>query len=230
MTWRKAIQGVLRRHGYVLRREPELSAFLRSREVDLVLDVGANIGQFAGELRHLGYRGRISSFEPIAAIHATLAARAAGDPLWTTLRTAVGAVPGEATINVSDLDVFSSLRVPTPTVLAFDPRSAAVRTEQVPVAALDALVGADPALAPFLKVDTQGYEREVLAGAERTLERATGLLLELSMADLYEGAWRFPEAIDTIDRLGFVPAQMRMNTPMRDGVSALEFDCLFRRK
>ncbi|HEU0043302.1 FkbM family methyltransferase [Sphingomonas sp.] len=228
--WRKAVQAALRQRGYVLRREPELSAFLRSRAVDLVVDVGGNVGQFASELRHLGYRERIWSFEPVQAIHAQLARTAATDARWRTTRTALGAQPGTASINVSDLDVFSSLRSATPTAVAFDPRSAALRTEEVPIATLDSFMADDPARAPFIKIDTQGFEREVLEGAGQTLARAVGLLIELPIADLYEGAWRFPEAIDTLDRLGFVPAQFRANTPDHDGVSALEFDCIFRRK
>ena len=83
----------------------------------------------------------------------------------------------------------------------------------------------------FLKVDTQGYERQVLAGAGRTLQRTVALQIELPLAHLYEGVWRFHEAIACLDALGFVPAQFRTVAVSRDiPACALEVDCLFRRR
>src|SRR5476649_785985 len=50
--------------------------------IDLVLDIGANEGQFGQQLRRCGYGGRIVSFEPVEDVHATLSAAASGDRLW----------------------------------------------------------------------------------------------------------------------------------------------------
>ncbi|MEU0217078.1 FkbM family methyltransferase, partial [Streptomyces sp. NPDC006265] len=59
-----------------------MQLILRSR-IDVVLDVGANRGQYAAMLRRFGYRGRIVSFEPLHEPLRTLRRRAAADPLWT---------------------------------------------------------------------------------------------------------------------------------------------------
>jgi hypothetical protein len=56
--------------------------FLRSRNVDLVIDVGANVGQYAASLRKAAHAGWIVSFEPVAAAYEELAALANKDPLW----------------------------------------------------------------------------------------------------------------------------------------------------
>jgi hypothetical protein len=60
----------------------DLGYSLRQFKIDLVLDVGANMGQFASEIRHCGYAGRIVSFEPLSQAHGQLLQSSAGDSLW----------------------------------------------------------------------------------------------------------------------------------------------------
>src|SRR5262245_16825242 len=63
--------------------------------IDLVLDVGSNIGQYARELRSHGYRGRIVSFEPSEAAHTELVKAAQGDAGWSVAsRMALGRASG----------------------------------------------------------------------------------------------------------------------------------------
>src|SRR5688500_5421830 len=79
-----------------------LAEVLRRYQIDTGLDVGANQGQFDGELRQIGFRGQIHSFEPIRSVYELLTAAAACDPDWKTYRLAMGASLGRATINVSE--------------------------------------------------------------------------------------------------------------------------------
>jgi len=226
----KMIKNALRRRGYELSRTPGAVDFLASRDVALVLDVGANTGQYARSLRAHGYKGRIHSFEPIKAVYDTLAQSAARDPLWQVSNCAVGAAPGSAEINVSDFTVFSSIRPATALSADFDSKAAVVRVETVTVVTLDDVVDAS-ARGVFLKIDTQGYEREVLAGAVSLLQHCVGLQLELPVEHLYENVWSFTEALQYVEDLGFVPAQFRMVNPLHDDkASGIEFDCIFRRK
>ncbi len=60
----------------------------------------------------------------------------------------------------------------------------------------------------LLKVDTQGYERKMMEGGLQTMPRLLGILLELPVIHVYEGSWRFDEAIKFMDDAGFVPAQI----------------------
>ncbi len=222
------LQSLLRRMGFELSCTPSAVDFLTSRHVELVLDVGANKGQYARGLRAQGYQGRIHSFEPIIAVYAQLTRAAAGDPLWTTTNCAVGAFAGSADINVSDSTVYSSIRSATPMSAAFSRKSAVVRIETVPVVTLDSQV--EGASGPvFLKIDTQGFEREVLLGAGALMSRIVGLQLELPVEHLYQGVWSFNEAF--VDSLGFAPAQFRMvNALHDDAASGNEFYCIFRCK
>ena len=82
-------------------REPTLADFLHCQAIDLVLDVGANEGQFAMALRGAGYAGEIVSFEPISLVFAKLAENVARDPHWTARRQALGDRVGRAQIEVT---------------------------------------------------------------------------------------------------------------------------------
>lgn len=229
--FRNLVRNWLSRSGWELKRIPD-AFFIEVHEIDLVVDVGANRGQFARALRREGYRGRIVSFEPLEAPFAALSALASRDPLWTAVRTAVGAEPGEAGINVSLDTAFSSIKpIRDSGVETRHPGILVEHREVVPVARLDDLLEAVPGWRVFLKIDTQGFEQEVLAGAPQTLERVEGMMLELPIEHLYSGVWSFVEALTSIERLGFVPAQFReVSAVVGDRASALELDSIFRRK
>ena len=225
------VKRFLARRGMSLVEEPGLWDFLDTRQVDLVIDVGANAGQFARDIRSLGYRGRIHSFEPLPAAFAELAGYAAGDPLWGVSNVGVGSETGELEINVAKNSVFSSFRPLSELAGRFDPNSQTVETLRVPVVTLDDALGGDKATSIFLKIDTQGFEQEVLAGAQRLHKRCVGVQLELPVDHLYEGVWSFNEALAAMDGYGFVPAQFRTVNPRTgDRAAAVEFDAIFRRK
>ena len=82
-------------------------------EISLILDVGANIGQFGTSMRELGYTGTLVSFEPVAAQFAKLKAAASGDPNWITLNCAAGVADETKSINVMSSSVFSSFNAPS---------------------------------------------------------------------------------------------------------------------
>lgn len=190
---------LLARRGFEVRRHPAArrQRLFAAHGVDLVLDVGAARGGFGTQLRDFGYAGRIVSFEPLGSAHADLCAHIARDPKWVAHHTALGAVAGEATINIASNSDSSSLLPMLDAHREAAPQVGYVDTETVPMARLDDLVGeaVASAAAPYLKVDTQGFEREVLAGAEATLERVVGLQLELSFVPLYDGGMTVDEAV-----------------------------------
>ncbi len=71
-------------------------------DIDMVLDVGANVGQFASELRSVGYKGYLVSFEPLSAAHTALSEAAGRDPKWHVHpRSAIGDNDGEIEINIA---------------------------------------------------------------------------------------------------------------------------------
>lgn len=170
-----------------------------------VLDVGANVGDYALLLRDEGFRGAIVSFEPLEVPYATLASRCAADPLWRCARVAVGAADEELEMHVSGNVVSSSLLRPAPMTSGVSTAIAPVRTVATPVARLDTLRGTLwPADARcWLKADVQGYESAVLDGAAATLARTDVVEIELSLVPLYEGQALLHDVLGWLAGAGF---------------------------
>jgi FkbM family methyltransferase len=178
---------------------------LRADAITVVLDVGANEGQYGQALRRSGWMGRIVSFEPQAAAFGALAARARSDDRWEARRLAVGAVAESLVINVSAASMSSSFLPMHANHEELVPGSGYVATERVDCVALDGVfheyvLQADRVA---LKIDVQGFESRVLAGAARSLRRITLVELELCLTELYVGQPRTDEIVATLAAAGF---------------------------
>jgi FkbM family methyltransferase len=179
--------------------------FMNDAAITVVLDVGAHIGDYASTLRRFGYKGRIESFEPLARAHAELSSRAAGDPLWTCHRLALGDRSGTLTLHVAGNEVSSSALDMLPRHVQGDPGSSYVGSERVTVRTLDELGLTDASDRAYLKADVQGFEQRVLAGAGRTLESVRLLEVELSLVKLYEAGPLLAEMLEYLKDLHFEP-------------------------
>ena len=179
---------------------------LRKFDIDLVLDVGANKGQFVSEIRQFGYTGRIVSFEPLSQAHGQLLQASAGDSMWEAYpRYALGDHNGGVEINIAGNSESSSILPMLESHRSAAPESGYKGKEVVSVKTLDAIAGQylKDARAPFLKIDTQGLEWQVLDGARETLPQIKGILVELSLVPLYEGQHLWREVIDRLETEGF---------------------------
>jgi FkbM family methyltransferase len=195
-------------HRYVPSTSPTegLVASLRKFDIDLVLDVGANTGQFASDIRHWGYAGRIVSFEPLSQAHGELLQSSGDDPVWDVYpRCALGDHIGEVEINIAGNSQSSSILPMLESHRSAAPESVYQGKEVVPIKTLDAVAGQylKDARAAFLKIDTQGFEWQVLDGARETLPHIKGILVELSLVPLYEGQHLWKEVIGRLEAEGF---------------------------
>lgn len=180
---------------------------LRKFGIDLILDVGANTGQFVSEIRRGGYAGNIVSFEPLSEAHGKLLQASNGDAKWDIYpRCALGDRNGEVEINIAGNSQSSSILPMLESHRSAAPESAYQGKELVPIKTLDAVAGQylKNAHAPFLKIDTQGFEWQVLDGARATLPHVRGVLLELSLVPLYEGQHLWLEIMARLEAEGFV--------------------------
>jgi FkbM family methyltransferase len=192
--------------GRVSRSTPAQRArFMNEASITVVVDVGAHVGDYAMGLRRFGYQGRIESFEPLARAHAELTSRSAGDSLWTCHRVALGDTSGMLTLHVAGNEVSSSALEMLPRHVQGAPESHYVGTEQVAVRTLDELRLTDGSDRAYLKVDVQGFEQHVLAGARHTLGSVRLLELELSLVKLYETGPLLPEMLEYLKELQFEP-------------------------
>lgn len=208
MSGKYVVRSLVRRLGYDLTSLHEgFAKFTSDRLSELgistVLDVGANEGQYAQWIRSLGFRGRIVSFEPLDGAYARLARHAAGDRDWTVHRVALGATSGELPMNVSQNSQSSSLLAMLPSHEMAAPASRYIGEQVVAVQPLTAFAD-DVRGSAWMKVDVQGAELDVLAGASALLDQVPVVQLELSLRPLYEGAPSLSDAVDAMVSKGYV--------------------------
>jgi len=194
--------------------------------INCVIDVGANRGQFAAELRAIGYAGRIVSFEPLRGEFKRMAQHFASDSDWSGHQIALGSEERVMEINIPRLTVLSSLLQPIQS-------GPGVTTDQVDVKRLDALL---PALvkgidAPriFLKMDTQGFDLEVFKGASGCVADILGIQSELSVQPLYVGMPHYLEALAAYEQAGFDLYNLSVVTRTPAG-GLVEMNCFMKRR
>lgn len=214
-------------HGAQLGKALEIGA------INLVLDIGANTGQFAKEIRDYGFSGRIVSFEPLTSAWLSLTTAASDDSGWYVHeQAAIGDHDGQIEMNIAGNSVSSSV-LP---MLASHSRAALgstyVASESVAIARLDMV--APQYLLPdsslFIKIDTQGFEWQVLDGGNETLKLARGVLCELSLVSLYQGQRLWRDIVDRLEAEGFLLWALQKGfTDPRTGQS-LQMDGIFLRK
>lgn len=165
--------------------------FLKKHNIDTVLDVGANKGQFASGLFKAGFKGRIISFEPLpdAGSELTKAADKLAANWIVGPQVALSDKAGTAKFHVTEANTSSSLLEPLDRFVDIMPQVRVDQTIDVKTDRLDALW---PELAldkrrVFLKLDVQGSEAAVLAGATEALAEVHDMLVELSLVGLYAG-------------------------------------------
>ena len=197
----------LKRYNVQTSEAAKMQRLLAYHNIDLVFDVGANIGQYAKLLRELGYSGRIVSFEPLSSAYSQLKAVSKKDPLWEIApQAAIGNQEGEIVINIAGNSYSSSALPMLDAHLESAPESAYSGSETVKLSRLDTLAKdyiKSETKSIFLKIDVQGLEKQVLEGATAILPLVKGIKLELSLVPLYEGQVLFKEMIDIIEKLGY---------------------------
>ena len=210
----------------------QLLKSLERFNIDLVFDVGANVGQFGSGLREFGFKGDLISFEPLSSAYNKLCNISKRDAKWRVhQRAAIGNYDGEIEINISNNSVSSSVLPMMEAHTSAALNSAYVGTEKVPIFRLDS-VGLEYLTAfsrPFLKIDTQGIEWQVLDGASEILKHTQGVLCELSLVPLYEGQHLWMDMIHRLKSEGFTLWSIQKGfTDPRDG-RTLQVDATFFR-
>lgn len=176
-------------------------------EIDLVFDIGANKGQYATAIMDAGYDKNIVSFEPLSVAHDVISKKSKSYSNWVVApRCAIGAKKEEIEINISENLVSSTLLNMTKAHYDGAPESKIIGTEKVTVFPLDEIapqfIGGAKNL--FLKIDVQGFEQQVINGAQNMLMLAKGVEMEISTEPLYENqTWLLPQILDYMTQNGF---------------------------
>jgi len=186
--------------------EARLFRQLEVHGIDTVIDVGANDGGYGRTLREVGYKGQILSFDPLSEAYKKLQIAADKDPYWHVAeRQAIGDQDGEIEINLAGNSTSSSILPMNALHAEAAPQSRYIGVERVPIHRLDSIKhkAIDTGKSILLKIDTQGYEMQVLLGAERLLERVAGIQIELSLLPHYSGQALYREIFDYLTERDF---------------------------
>lgn len=201
-------------------------------KIDLLFDVGANTGQYANQMRLLGYHGKIVSFEPLSAAYKELEKRARPDPLWDTVNIALGNENSSAEINIAQNSQSSSILGILPAHVNVAPESVYVGKENIIVRRLDTIIDDYwlPSQNLFVKIDAQGYERHILEGMGNSLDRVVGVQMEVSLVPLYEGETLLPDMITLMASKGYVLMSVEPTYGNAMTGQLLQIDCIFFRQ
>lgn len=207
---------------------------LDTNRVNLIVDVGANEGQYALARREYGFDGRIVSFEPLRRTFNVLKEQCDDDHNWYAYRLALGSVPAVRTMNRCSSSDFSSLLPPNKFASERFARQTQITSrEEVQVTTLaqhwSAIVADIREPRALLKLDTQGFDMQVLAGAVGILHDVRALQIELSLKPIYEGAPRYLQSLARLEQLGFEVTGLYPVSREKNTLAVIEYDCVMAR-
>lgn len=203
---------------------------LNELKIGYVIDVGANEGQFVQSIRQLGFNGGITSFEPLTDAHKKLCDNALTDPKWIIhQRVACGANNGQMMINIAGNSASSSFKKMLPAHLNPAPYSLTVGQEKIDIITLDSEIQKWKELdvPVLLKIDTQGYEEEVLAGADLTIKLVVAVQIELSLVELYQKQQLFDYFLEYFRKREFMLFDVIPGFSDPKTGQLLQFDAIF---
>lgn len=170
----------------------------------VLVDVGANNGDYLSSALRLVSPQMVIAFEPLSSCHKLLEAALASAKKPILVKAAASDKPGKGEINVTGDSKMSSVLAPDSRLAtAYKPGDLAVqRQTAVRLARIDDIVPAKCRIG-MLKIDVQGYEISVLRGAEDTLRRTDAVQIEINYVSHYQGACSFNEIHDFLTSRSF---------------------------
>ncbi len=202
---------------------------MEKSRINVLLDIGANEGGYAELMRRIGYQGKIVSFEPLGTVFSILTAKSKSDPHWQAKPWALGDKDGTDLINVSANTASSSLLGILEKHSSNAPQAKFVAQESIEVRKLDSVFDQfcqeDDRV--MVKIDTQGYEKRVLAGAAQVISRISILQLEMSVVGLYQGETAFRDMLDYLYESDFTLVSIENGFASPHTGELLQFDGIF---
>lgn len=203
----------------------KIGDLLAKHQVDLVVDVGANTGQFYRMIRSLGYDGEIISFEPGS--DAFKALLNIDDARWRRENLALGSSPSTEILNVYSSNLFSSFRKPSEFgQTKFEEELYGNSPEEVEITTLVEYFKGRSENRMFVKVDTQGFDLEVLKGAGEIMDRIVLAQVEVSVKNIYADSPSYIEVFSYLVACGFHLSGIYPMNVDTDG-SWIEADAIF---
>lgn len=233
----KYIRNLLRSFNYELIRYPYgdnrvRMDLIKQHGITIIFDIGANTGEYARQMREIGYRNKIVSFEPRKDAFNELYKNAKKDSSWQVINIGLGNQNSIKTINIAGNETSSSILEMNKIHVDIKPHSKYKGKEEIQVKKFDSILDdyANKTDIILMKIDTQGYEKYILEGAEKSLHRIKGVQLELSLVELYKDSSLYTEMIPFLENLGFSLCALERGFFDKNTGQLLQVDGIFYRK
>lgn len=196
---------LIRHIGYdVVFYRPVYETTIKPLGITTIIDIGANMGQYAKRARKIFPRARIYSFEPLKDCFEALQKNMSGDTNFTAVHLALGDTTGSLSMERSSFHPSSSFRSMLALHKRLYPKSQGMERETVQIARLDEyakMLALDGGL--LVKIDVQGFEDEVIRGGRQTIRSAKAVIVEASYVSLYADQPLFEDVLWLMKDLGF---------------------------
>ncbi|MGE5795238.1 MAG: FkbM family methyltransferase [Ignavibacteria bacterium] len=216
-------------HKYPIERLKRRKAIFDHYKIDLLYDIGANIGEYSMIMRKIGYDKRIVSFEPLSSAFRNLVKVQSADEHWDAYNFALGDFDGVTEINISENSVSSSILPVSQLHIDIHERTKVIGKEKVEVRKLDSIFDETYKGEKniFLKIDTQEFEKKVLEGGKQTLKTVSGIQMELSIVPLYNENENYIDMIRYAEDYGFTLSGLEPGFYDKTSGKILQFDGIF---
>lgn len=212
----------------------DIRAIMNATNINCVLDVGANVGQFGRFLRDEGFSGTLISFEPIASVYSELSRAIEKEPDWYCRRAALGELDGSAEINVSKNYVSSSLLTAKAWSISVEEGIEEFEKQLVPLHRLETIWPDLPIPLPnasiMLKIDVQGLELQVLRGLGDRIGEIALFLLEASLVPVYDEEPKFEDVVAELRAMGLHPVWIGPGWSSQATKQVFQCDIAFARR
>lgn len=231
---RKTIRFILKKFGYQISPIAGLHnsspTFFNNFRINKVFDIGANIGQYAINLRKQGYKGKIISFEPLPNAYIQLVKNSRNDSLWKIHpRIALGSKNEFKKIFESQNSYSSSILKVLDKHLEGDKGAKIIDEHKVKMKKLDSIFinyfkKKDKIL---VKIDSQGYEDKILKGFNNNINKCFAIQIELSLVKLYKNQKTYEYFLNFFKKKNFFLWSMIPSFINRKDGQHLQFDAIF---
>ncbi len=228
------IKAVCRVFGLDIRRVNPVDdnyAWLTKHNIACVLDIGANVGQFAQMIHKVLPAAAILSFEPIEKCYLSLMTNMRKVPTFRAFNYALGETDSEMEMHVNDYTASSSLLPMADLHVHAYPYTAKTHLERIRIRRLDTIAGdlnLDGNL--LIKIDVQGYEDKVIRGGHTVILQSKVLIVETTFERLYDDQPLFKNIFELLSNMGFryMGNLSQMRSPLDGGI--LQADAIFIRQ